>query len=147
MASSAPPPEEPTATPDVAPIAEPPPVPASDTLEALPEGFWGPPVGPAPQREPTPTAAAPAGPAAAAPAEPTSDHAEPHPDTASAPASGSGTIATLQRLFPGRVLRVEADEPPLERGAAVEEDAAGTTEAADRENPASGLESPGSRDT
>ncbi len=136
---SAPPPEEPTTTRDPAPIAEPTPVPASETLEALPEDFWGPPVGTAAPREPTPAAA----PTAAA----TSARAEPHTDAASAAASDSGTIATLQRLFPGRVLRVEADEPTLERGTDGEDDAAYATEAADRESPASGLESRGSRDT
>ena len=112
-------------------------MPPSDTLEALPEDFWGAPVTPASTPEPPP---------ASAPAAPAADQTESHTDAGHAGDAAGGTIATLQRLFPGRVLRVEADEPTLELGADVEgaEQAAG---AADGESPDSGLESPGSRDT
>ena len=115
-------------------------MPPSDTLEALPQDFWGAPVTPASTPEPPP---------ASAPAVPAADKTESHTDAGHAGAAGGGTIATLQRLFPGRVLRVEADEPTLELGADVDgaEEAADAAGAADRESPDSGLESPGSRDT
>ncbi len=143
-------------------------MPSGDTLEALPEGFWGSPVTPAPTPEPTPPNPADAAPRvttpeprittpepiapspAATPAVTAADQTASHTDAGSTGAPDGGTIATLQRLFPGRVLRVEAaepDEPTLGLGAEVEEDAANATATADRESPDSGLESRGSRDT
>ena len=140
-------------------------MPPSDTLEALPEGFWDalpaqhtplgerrdapqpPALGPQPAA-PTPMTAAPprAGlePQTAAPPRPAS--------AVSADPPAPGTVAMLQRLFPGRVLRIEPAETATSwaPGADADEHGAeltGEAAAADEGGSLGGLESPRSRDT
>ena len=142
-------------------------LPPSDTLEALPEGFWG--ETEAHSADPARAAATPGAgtdtaatiaagraPAAAQP-EPPHAHAE-----GPGPGLEGGTIATLQRLFPGHVVRVEPAGRPVEDAADTDteiesdadrdetpprEDDDRSSEPTDEDPPAHGLESLGSQRT
>jgi hypothetical protein len=113
-------------------------VPPSDTLEPLPAGFWA----EALEAPPDPERGA-ADPAGAPADEGDADAARP------AALAGGGTVAMLQRLFPGRVLRIDAAEPSDGAGDAATEPpplpAGDTSAAADQDDDEAGLESPGSR--